>query len=476
MKSSFPRIPILHGWAHAKELITIEIQQSLEEGREPGAVEKIRVQAEALEDSDHERLSALWYDLQEVPQRKDFAFVEPNDLESIRSERADHLPLLPISYGDEELFDRMHGAWLGRSAGCALGKPVECFMGSHNGLSSKERIKTYLTAIAPDEYPIRNYVPEASPASPQTGEVGCPASTREKIAFMETDDDIRYTVIGQRVLLEHGAAFGTHHVAEAWMYHLGYWQVCTAETQAYRNLVIRYRPPFHSTGPDPVDWEWVAINHNPYREWIGAQIRADSWGYAAPGNPELAAEFAWRDARLSHVKNGIYGEMFCAAMIAAGFAISDPLKVVEAGLAQIPQRSRLYQEMLETIEICREHGFRATEFEAVFDQIYKRFGHYSDVHTNNNAALVVAALLLGQDDFENVISIAVMGGWDTDCNGATAASIWGAMHGAARIPQKWSAPLHDTLFSLIPDYHPIAISECARRSVKIATRIRDTLS
>ena len=46
-----------------------------------------------------------------------------------------------------------------------------------------------------------------------------------------------------------------------------------------------------------------------------------------------------------------------------------------------------------------------------------------------------------------------------------------AMYGAARIPQKWTAPLHDTLYSLIPDYHPISISECAGRSVKIAKEV-----
>jgi len=68
--------------------------------------------------------------------------------------------------------------------------------------------------------------------------------------------------------------------------------------------------------------------------------------------------------------------------------------------------------------------------------------------------------------------IPIMGGWDTDCNGATAGSIWGAMHGASAIPEKWTAPLHDTMYSLIPDYHPIAISECARRSLEIAKKIQ----
>lgn len=454
------------GWDSGINILKEEVNQSREEGRDPALVSLLAKRIESLDPNDHGAVEDLWQQFQRIPQGPDFPFMEPNDLTAIRNERKGDSRRLPVLYGDDELFDRMNGAWLGRAAGCALGKPVECFMGSHNGLTSRQRIRRYLTAIAPEEYPIRDYIPEKSPASEETGTVGCQPSTRERIRFMETDDDIRYTVIGQVVLSRHaGKSFTTRDVAYVWQEFLGYEQVCTAETQSYRNMVLRYPK---GGGNGEIDWNWVATNHNPYREWIGAQIRADSWGYAAPGNPELAADFAWRDARMSHVKNGIYGEMFCAAMIAAGFATRDPLSVVEAGLAEIPGRSRLYRDIRATIGICRTHGNSADKFEQVLDGIGQLLGHYHPVHTNNNAALVVAALLLGQDNYEKTISIAVMGGWDTDCNGATAGSIWGAMHGASRIPKKWTNPLNDTLYSLIPGYHPIAISECARRSVEIA--------
>ena len=95
------------------------------------------------------------------------------------------------------------------------------------------------------------------------------------------------------------------------------------------------------------------------------------------------------------------------------------------------------------------------------------------MHTNNNAAVCVAALLLSGGDFSRGITLAVMGGWDTDCNGATVGSIVGAITGARKAPSHWTGRLHDTLNSEIVDYHPIAISECARRSVKIARDVAD---
>jgi ADP-ribosylglycohydrolase len=459
-------ISYLAGWADAAILIQDEVKQLAEEGRDPEWIKAVMGKRGKPFDAE------LWEELQAAPAGKDFSFREPSDLEEIRGERSSGQRHFELNYSDEVLMDRMQGAWLGRCCGCALGKPVEGFMGDHNGLTSRERIKAYLQAIAPAEYPLNNYFPLNSPAQERTGSVGCPLSCREKIAFMESDDDIRYTVIGQRVLLEKSASFTTLDVMRTWMRWLPYGHLCTAETQAYRNYILRY---YVRMGvEEEVDWTWVATFQNPYREWIGAQIRADSWGYAAPGNPELAAEFAWRDARMSHVKNGVYGEMFVAAMIAAGFALDDPLAVVEAGLAEIPQGCRLYRDMQDTIALCRKFDFKADAFEAVFDGLYQLLGHYHPVHTNNNAALVVAALLLGGSDFEKAITLSVMGGWDTDCNGATVGSIFGAMHGAKSIPAKWSAPLHDTLLADLTDYHPIAISECARRSFDIAKKILST--
>ena len=458
------------GWSRPRGLVFEEFKQAREEGKDPAALEALRVEADDCGE-DFLRNDALHARMLALPVQAGFPYEEPDGLEGIRAALSgERFGVQPVA-GD--LADRMQGAWLGRCIGCALGKPVES-MGMRgidvDGLRPWRRLKAYLTAIDPAEWPIRGYIPAHSPAEsdPRIGPVSCPDSTRERIAFAETDDDLRYTVLGLILLQEKGLGFTTRDVADNWIGRLPYRLVCTAETQAYHNLVARYE--FHADAgfwgaEDPIDWAWVATHRNPYREWIGAQIRVDPYGYAAPGDPGRAAEMAWRDARLSHTKNGVYGAMFCAAMIAASFATSDPVEVVRAGLGEIPASSRLAEAIRRTMALVPAHG--PEEFEALLDAVHGSFEGYSTVHTIPNAALCAAAVLAGGGDFHRSVTLAVMGAWDTDCNGATVGSIAGAMAGARSIPPLWSAPLHDTLRSGIPDYHPVAISECARRMLAV---------
>jgi ADP-ribosylglycohydrolase len=467
------------GWNQLTELIKVELnEQAREEGKDPDAIEALRLEAQG----DDSALESVLARLIALPVSPDFPYQEPDDLAEIRAARPGRRPVsLPALESDEAvLSDRIYGAWLGRCVGCALGKPFEGDGLGGNGTEGKmsggidssrplqawERVKQKLVSYSPDEWPIRDYCPSTLYADVNW----CPGSRRGKIAFMESDDDIRYSVLGLELLREKGMGFSTWDVALGWMKYLPYRAVCTAETQAYRNLISRYE--FHAGSdwgrcvPD-VDWNWVATHSNPYREWIGAQIRVDAYGYAAAGRPELAAELAWRDARLSHTKNGIYGAMFCAAMIAAAFVTDDVHSIVESGLAEIPENCRLAEAVRRTLAIAGSYGDDPEKFEEVFRDLHVLFGCYSSVHTIPNAVLCAAALILSGGDFHKGVTLAVMGGWDTDCNGATVGSLVGAITGAARAPRFWTERLNDTLRSEIVEYHPIAISECARRTLDL---------
>ncbi|MCM3626705.1 ADP-ribosylglycohydrolase family protein [Paenibacillus glycanilyticus] len=456
------------GWTGLKDLLIAEVKQRSDEAC---LVEGFLERIEGSGDNQSE-LMTIYAELCALePMRANID--EPDELEEIRLLRPDGPRQLDSELSHEQWSDKFYGAWLGRAIGCALGKPLEGpdFMAGSHGRAGWENVQLWFKGA--DAWPINGYTPGQSAAKDEFGiELAswCSASTRERISYMETDDDIRYTVLGLMMLERKGLEWDSWDIGKLWHEVLSYSQVCTAETQSYLNFA---QVTYHHGGQGrPADWarkkNWVRTYLNPYREFIGAQIRADGLAYGAAGQPELAADFAWRDASFSHVRNGIYGEMFAAAMIAAAFAESNPLKIVEIGLSEIPANCRLAQDVHKAVEIAQ-----GTEDQLdLVAKIWEAFKHYDPVHTNNNAALVAASLVFAKGDFTKAIATSVLGGWDTDCNGATVGSIVGASLGAKQLPGHWAEPLHDTLYAAVIGFHPIAISECARRSHEVYLKLK----
>jgi ADP-ribosylglycohydrolase len=455
------------GWDSLKELVQLEIVQRREEGCN---VEGFERKWETAGD-DEQKLMDVYRQLSELNVSADFPYNEPSELPDIRRLRPEGPRKYIAAFTEQTWRDKFYGAWLGRLSGCALGKPLESAPMMAGGAGNPGWRNVQLWFEGADAWPIRGYTPEHSRAESAGIDIArwCLQSTRERIAFMESDDDVRYTVLGLLMLENKGLEWDSWDIGKMWHSRLTYGQVCTAETQAYLNFS---HVTSHMRWEKPADWavrlDWVRTYLNPYREWIGAQIRADGFAYGAAGNPELAAEFAWRDASFSHVKNGIYGEMFAAAMVAAAFVESDAEKIIAAGLSEIPATSRLADDIHKAVDIARS----AKDQVDLVSQIWETFQHYHAVHTNNNAALVAASLIYADGDFHKGITTAVLGGWDTDCNGATVGSILGASLGAEALPKSWIEPLNDTLYADLHGFHPIAISECANRSYEVFKKIQ----
>ena len=435
----------MHDVLDARDILSDELVQRRESGYDvEGFAGRIK---SALTDRPEEELWRLLELLEDAPRRQQWSYDEPSGLEEIMESLPKSPQLLALSLGEEDLRDRVRAAWLGRCAGCTLGKPVEGW--------TREDIRRYLELAG--EYPIQDYIPRMEPMS---GGFRMHPSWRDavrgNVRFMARDDDIDYTILGLHILATCGFGFGPEDVAEQWMSHMPFLATYTAERAAYRNLVYGLRPPD------------TANYRNPYREWIGAQIRADIWGYVSPGEPARAASLAFKDASISHTANGIYGEMWASALIATCFVAQDMRTALEASLAFVPPLSRLAEALRYVISL-NELGI---EWEAARDELEKSYGHYSWVHTINNAAVVAAALLWGEGDYTRTIGLAVMGGWDTDCNGATAGSAFGAMHGTEALLEHWVRPLNDLVRSMVSGFDGSKLSDLAERTLRFALRPR----
>ena len=145
---------------------------------------------------------------------------------------------------------------------------------------------------------------------------------------------------------------------------------------------------------------------------------------------------AFRDASISHVKNGIYGEMWVSAMIAAAFGTDDIKEIIRTGLAYIPKTSRLYESVSEVISDY-ENGVTIDE---VWKKLHARWNernNYDWCHTISNAVIVAASLLYGEKDYGKTVCLSVSEGFDTDCNAATAGPVLGVVLGGSNIPEYW---------------------------------------
>lgn len=382
-------------------------------------------------------------ELDAVPVRAALTAAEPDDVESIQALSPG--PLTPSPPG-MDVAERIEGGWLGRAAGCLLGKPVEKV--PRRGIRAIAEstgnwpISGYFTAVGLD--------PAVALAYPWN-KASRTTSLVENIAGMPEDDDLNYSLIALTVLENRGDKLTTDDVAATWLSLLPAGRVFTAERVAYRNLLDGYAS------------DVAGRIGNPFQDWIGAQIRTDVYGWAAPGDPARAASIAWQDGRLSHSRSGLYGAMFVAAAASASVVATSIHDCVDAGLSVLPAGSRYVAAIRRGVEL----GRGALDSEAAIDSLYAEFGHLHWVHVLNNAALLAFALTRSEGDFASAITTVVSGGWDTDSTGATAGSICGALTGTTNLPNHWIDPLANRLATSMPGLDGAKFDDLARRTVAV---------
>ncbi len=439
-----PQYNNIHDWEFYSSNLTTEFQQSTEEGLDIGRYKDLFYTVANLpKDEIRKQLGDVIFNLVTNAKKvENYPYAEPNEFLEIQKLAT---PYPYAKNNDIPLEQKIEGAWLGRISGCRLGQAFE-------GIQSDE-MKLFLEET--ENKPLHRYVYRSDFTEEMYGRYRFPFAGRlyvDETNCFPGDDDTNYTVLYQEIIEKYGKDFTPYDVSRAWLALQPKDAYCTAERVAFCNFVKGYTPPVS------------AHYKNPYREWIGAQIRADYFGYINPGNPKLAAHMAWRDACISHTKNGIYGEMFVAAMLAVAAETNCMKEVILAGLGEIPSTSRLYQHIMMVVNQFESGVSKEECFQNIHTLFNEKDGH-GWCHTIPNAMIVAASLLYGKGDFANSICMAVEACFDTDCNGATVGSIIGMAYGINAIPKYWTEPFHDTLNTSIFEVG----------SVKISKRIEKTL-
>lgn len=330
--------------------------------------------------------------------------------EPVQIEQHSEQPKPRLSRAEYE--DRTRAGWLGKMIGGALGTPVEGWPQAK---------------IAQEHGEVEGYL-------------------RQPDTF---NDDTAYELTFLAAMEQTGGEPTSEDLGLEWVERIPV--ACTAEEIAIRNMQQGILPPLSA---------WL---NNPYAEWIGAQMRGEVCGFVAPLSPERAATLAWRDALISHVREGMYGEVFNAVMISLAYAHPDVPDLIEQALRYVPARSLFAQAIRDTVAACEE----TNDWKEAWAKVAPNWvARYHWVHTLSNIPAVIIGLWFGRGDFGRTICITTMCGGDTDCTAGQAGAIAGVLVGTAGIPPAWREPLGDKMQSWVVGMEELSLDELVARTCR----------
>jgi len=320
-----------------------------------------------------------------------------------------------ITIGRAEFRDKVFACWLGKNIGGTLGAPLEG--------------RRYVHAL--EFY-------EPVPKEPAA------------------NDDLDLQLVWLKLLEDEGTDPPLPRLAEYWSRY-----ACSYPWNEYgffmRNYARGLRPPV------------AGCFENYFVDEMGSPIRSEIWACLHAGDPPSAARMAWKDAALDHAGGeGMWGEMFWAALEAAAFVESDPRTLIRIGLEMIPLSSHVARSIREAVW-CHDAGLPWGEAR---ERIASRFGHLQPCNAVPNHGFTIIGWLYGRD-FGDCLCKAVNCGYDTDCTGATLGSLLGILGGSDAIPARWREPvgtrivLHPFTRGFQP---PTTIEDLADRTVALAEK------
>ncbi|GAA3404089.1 ADP-ribosylglycohydrolase family protein [Paenibacillus hodogayensis] len=316
---------------------------------------------------------------------------------------------------EQDYYRIVYGGWLGKNIGGTLGAPVE---------GTKELLELTFYPKLPDG-PLEN-------------------------------DDLDLQLVWLHALEQYGPGLTASQLGQEWMEHVFF--PFDEYGYALSNLRRGLLPPVAG---------WF---NNPLTHCMGSPIRSEIWAMVAPGAPEVAARYAYADAIVDHAGGeGVYGEMFFAALESAIFMEKDRDRLIEIGMRCIPADCRTALALKDLLRWHKE-GHSWTETRKL---ILEHHGDDNFTDAPQNIAFTILGWLYGES-FEDAILKSVNCGYDTDCTAATLGAILGMLLGPEGLPEKWVAPVGDRVVVSPPIKGfpaPKNLDELTRRTIRMGKQI-----
>ncbi|MES2459092.1 MAG: ADP-ribosylglycohydrolase family protein [Armatimonadota bacterium] len=281
------------------------------------------------------------------------------------------------------------------------------------------------------------------------GEIHYYVHDKLNVPLIVSDDDISGTFTFLRALQDHGISHDltAKQIGDTWLNYLIekrtvlWWGGMGLSTEHTAYLRLKHGIPAPESGA-------MGRNGKVVAEQIGSQIFIDGWAMVCPGDPEKAAALAAKAASVSHDGEAIYGAQVIAAMEALAFVEPDLHRLLSAASGFIPRESIIYSLLQDVREW---HSDTPQDWRSTFRRIEAKYGY--DIYGGNchivpNHAVIIMALLHGDDSFQKSLMIANTAGWDTDCNSANVGCLMGIKNGLAGIETDpdWRGPVADRLY------------------------------
>jgi ADP-ribosylglycohydrolase len=236
-----------------------------------------------------------------------------------------------------------------------------------------------------------------------------------------TDDDTAVEWVDLHILETHGLEPTYSQTRDEWVDHLNF-DIWNSTLRARELMDEGILPP-----------ETGSAELNPVGAWsIGAQLQTELFGMIAPGMPEEAARRADYFGRVTNSGPAIEASQFYAMMYSLAFFEDDVEVLIAAAQSHLPVKSEIVGITADVLAWHEQHpdNWRATR-KLIRDKYDTDPMWWA---SRVNFASTLMALLYGQGDFMDTITIAALAGWDADNNMTTSAGLLGIIHGFEGLP------------------------------------------